>query len=135
MNNVVCQPAESEPAIRYMTVETTALEDLYSTTPLKIIGSLYRQPDEDELHSAFEEAISERVFAFQKQRLTMSNPSIGSVSLLPSIQTEASLPVRATEHLVLRRGTQVVILLMAIAFMLLLIGFDLMGLLILLTSQ
>ena len=135
MNNMVCQSAESESAIRYMIVETTALEDLYSTTPLKIIGSLYRQPDEDELHSAFEEAISERVFSFQRQRLTISNPSIGSVSLLPSIETDVSLPVRATEHLVLRRGTQVVILLMAIAFMLLLIGFDLMGLLILLTSQ
>ena len=134
MNNVVCYPAESEPAIRNMTVETTALEDLYSTTPLKIIGSLYRQPDEDELHSAFEEAISERVFAFQKQRLSISNPSIDSVSLLPSVQTEASLPVRAIEHPVLRHGTQAIILLMAIAFMLLLIGFDLMGLLILLTS-
>src|SRR5215469_8060716 len=100
MNNVVCYPAESEPAIRSVTVETTALEDLYSTTPLKIIGLQYRQPDEDELHSAFEEAISERVFAFQKQRLSISNPSIDSVSLLPSIQTE-SLPVHATEHPVL----------------------------------
>jgi hypothetical protein len=134
MNNMVCHPAESEPAIRCMTVETTALEDLYSTTPLKIIGSLYRQPDEDELHSAFEEAISERVFAFQKQRLTISNQSIDSVSSLPSIQTDVSLPVRATEHPVLSHGKQVIILLMAIAFMLLLIGFDLMGLLILLTS-
>src|SRR5690242_19332581 len=108
MNNMVCHPAESEPAIRYMTVETTGLEDLYSTTPLRIIGSLYRQPDEDELHSAFEEAISERVFAFQKQRLSMSNPGIDSISLLPAIQTEASLPVRTTEHLVLRYGTQVI---------------------------
>jgi hypothetical protein len=134
MNNMVCYPAESEPAIRYMTVETTALEDLYSTTPLKIIGSLYRQPDEDELHSAFEEAISERVVAFQKQRLSISNPSIDSISLLPSIQTEASLPVRAKKHSVLRHGTQAIILLMAIAFMLLLIGFDLMGLLILLIT-
>ncbi len=134
MNNMVSHPAESETGIRYMTVETTALEDLYSTTPLKIISSLYRQPNEDELHSAFEEAISERVFAFQTQRMSMSFPSIDNVSLLPSIQTEVSLPVRVTDPLVLRYSTHEIVLLMAIAFMLLLVGFDLMGLLILLTS-
>ena len=134
MNNVMYEPAESEPDIRYMTIATTALEDLYSTTPLNIMGSLYRQPNEDELHSAFEEAISERVLAFQKQRISMSLPGIGCLTSLPSTQTEVPLPVRTTDPLVLERGTQKIVVLMAVAFMLILLGFDLMGLLILLAS-
>ncbi len=133
MNNVICDFAESGADIRSMTVETTGLEDLYSTTPLKIIGSFYQQPDEDELHSAFEEAISERVVAFQKQRMSISMPGIDSVSAHPSLQTEVTLPGSAAHFMVPRRGTREIIVLIAIAFMLFLVGFNFMGLLVLLT--
>src|SRR5215469_2170697 len=125
---------ESESHIQSMTIETTTSQDLYSTTPLKITGSMYQRPNEDELHSSFDEAISDRVLAFNKQRRSNSNPRIDSVSSLPSIQTEASLPGSSADPKLLRHGTRDLILLVAVALMLLLIGFDVMGLLVLLTS-
>ncbi len=133
MNTMIHHTAESESDIRCITIETTALEDLFSTTPLKIIGSMYQQPNEDELHSAFEEAISDRVVAFNKQRRSISIPILDSVSLPPSIHTEALLPGSSAHSITQKYGAQEMILLIAVALMLILIGFDLMGLLVLLT--
>ena len=130
MNSMVCHSTESEPDIRYMTGATTALEDLYSTTPLKIIGSICQRPDEDELHSAFDEAISERVLALNKQRMSMSIPRIDSVSSLPAKQTGALLSGSSLHFITLRQDTREMILLVAVALMLILVGFDLMGLLV-----
>ena len=132
MNGIVYNPAETEPDIRCMTTETAASEDMYSTTPLIAMRSMYRQPNEDELHSSFEEAISERVFALNKQLRHLSVPLIGDVSVKSSMCPQVKRQSKQPHFTLLRPGFQQVILLIAIAFMLIMVGFDLMGLLVLL---
>jgi len=129
MNGIVYNPAETEPDIRCMTTETTASEDIYSTTPLIVMRSIYRQSNEDELHSAFEEAISDRVFALNK-RLRVS--LIDNVPVQSSMYPHVKLPGNPIHFTLLRSGALQVMLLITIAFMLIMVGFDVMGLLILL---
>jgi hypothetical protein len=134
MINMTFHPAESELDFRYKSIETTALEDLYSTTPLKIISSRYQQPDEDELHSSFEEAISDRVLAFNKRHSSISVSRIENVSPHSLRQAEISLQRNPTLYMLVRCSTRDIALLLVIAFLLILVGFDLLGLLVLLTS-
>lgn len=132
MNTILYNPAETEPDLCCMTTETTALEDIYSTTPLKAIRSLYRQSNEDELHSSFEEAISDRVYALNKQLRHLSVPLIDNVPVQSSIYPHVELQAKPPHFTLLRPGSQQLILLISIAFMLIMVGFDVMGLLILL---
>jgi len=132
MNSIVYNPAETEPDIRCMTTET-ASEDIYSTTPL-MMRSIYRQPNEDELHSSFEEAISDRVFALNKQLRHLSVSPIENVSAYSSMRAIVKLQSYPTRLSVLISSSRQVMLHIAIAFMLMMIGFDLMGLLVLLKS-
>jgi hypothetical protein len=132
MNGIVYNPAETEPDIRCMSTETVAFEDLYSTTPLIRMRSIYRQPNEEELHSSFEEAISDRVFALNKQLRYLNVPLIDSVPAQSSMRGVVGLPSDPTPFTLLRSRSRQVMLLIAIAFMLIMVGFDLMGLLVLL---
>lgn len=134
MINKIYHPADSEANIRCMTIETSALEDLYATTPLKIIGSMYQQPNEDELHSSFEDAISDRVLAFNKQHRSISVSRIDNVSPDSMMRAEGTLQRNPTRSMFVRPGTREIMLLLVLAFLLILVGFDLMGLLVLLTS-
>ena len=132
MNGIVYNPAETEPDIRCMTTETTASEDIYSTTPLIVMRSIYRQSNEDELHSSFEEAISDRVLALNRQFRHLSVPLIDNVSVHSSMHPQVKLQSKPTHFTLLRPGARQVMLLITIAFMLIMVGFDVMGLLILL---
>ena len=132
MNKLAYNPAETEPDICCMATETAASEDMYSTTPLITIRPLYRQPNEDELHSSFEEAISERVIALNKQLRYLNVPLIDSVPAQSSMRGVVGLPSDPTPFTLLRSRSRQVMLLIAIAFMLIMVGFDLMGLLVLL---
>ena len=132
MNTIAYNPAKTEPDIRCMTTETSASEDMYSTTPLIVMRSMYRQPNEDELHSSFEEAISDRVYALNKQLRRLSVPLIDNVPVQSSMYSHVELPAKPTHFTLLSPGSRQVMLLITIAFMLLMVGFDVMGLLILL---
>jgi len=132
MNSIVFNPAETEPDIRCMTTETTASEDIYSTTPLIVMRSIYRQSNEDELHSAFEEAISDRVFALNKRLSHLSVPLIDTVSVQSAMYPHVELPAKPAHFIMIRPGARQVMLLITIAFILIMVGFDVMGLLILL---
>ena len=132
MNSMIYNPAETEPDIRCMTTETTASEDIYSTTPLIAIRSIYRQSNEDELHSSFEEAISDRVYALNKQLRRLYVPLIDNVPVQSSMYPHVELPAKPAHFRLLRPGTRQIMLLITIAFMLIMVGFDVMGLLILL---
>jgi hypothetical protein len=132
MNGIVYNPAETEPEIRCLNTETAASDDLYSTTPLIVMRTLYRQPNEDELHSSFEEAISDRVIALNMQLRHLSIPLIDDVSMRSSMRPLVKLQSKPTHFTLLTPAVWKVILLITIAFMLIMIGFDLMGLLILL---
>lgn len=132
MNGIVYNPAETEPDIRCMSTETVAFEDVYSTTPLIMMRSMYRQPNEEELHSSFEEAISDRVFALNKQLRHLSLPQIDNVPAQSSMRDVVWLQSDPAGFTLLRSRSRQVMLLIVIAFMLMMVGFDLMGLLVLL---
>ena len=132
MNSITYNPAETEPDIRFMTTETSASEDIYSTTPLIAMRSIYRQPNEDELHSSFEEAISDRVLALNRQFRHLSVPLTDDVSMQSSKRPLVNLQSEPTHFTLLRPGFGQAMLLITIAFMLIMVGFDIMGLLILL---
>lgn len=132
MNCILPNPAETDMDIRYITTETAPPEDLYSTTPLNSIHSLYRQSNEDELHSSFEEAISDRVVALNKQLRRMRVPLIDNVPeqspIIAVVKQKSSLACNP----LFRSSSRKAILLIAVAFMLIMVGFDLMGLFVLL---
>lgn len=132
MNGMIYNPAETEPDILCMTTEPTTSEDMYSTTPLIAMRSMYRQSNEDELHSSFEEAISDRVLALNKQLKRLCVPRIDSVPVRSSIYPHVELPAKPRHFPLLRPVSRQVMLLITLAFMLIMVGFDLMGLLILL---
>ena len=132
MNSIANNPAETEPDIGCMTTETSASEDMYLTTPLVAIHSIYRQPNEDELHSSFEEAISDRVLAFNRQFRHLSFPVTDEVTMQSSKRPLVNLQSEPTHFILLRPGFRQAMLLITTAFMLLMVGFDVMGLLILL---
>ena len=131
MNSILHNPAETELDIRCITTDTGATEDIYSTTPLTITRSLYRQSNEEELHSSFEEAISDRVLVLNRQLRRLSIPLTENLS----VQTPSSSVVKMqglTGRLTsLGRASRQTMLSLAIAFMLVMVGFDLMGLLVL----
>src|SRR5215469_14109845 len=72
MNSILCSSAGTELDIRGITVDMPASEDMYATAPIVLLQPAYRQPDEEELHTSFEEAISDRVLAVNRQLQRLS---------------------------------------------------------------
>src|SRR5450631_597824 len=51
--------------------------NVYATEPMTAIKKLaYQQPDEEELHTSFEEAISDRLLALHSRLSRLSNPTL-----------------------------------------------------------
>jgi hypothetical protein len=131
MNSLVYNPAETELDIRCMTTDTGATEDIYSTTPMPITRSLYRQSNEEELHSSFEKAISDRVLVLNRQLRRLSIPLTENLSVQTPSSTVVKMPSLTARLTSLGRASRQAMLSLAIAFMLVMVGFDLMGLLVL----
>jgi len=150
MNNtnfVSGNTAFGEGLFNQINVET---RNVYITEPMPAIEKLpYQQPDEEELHTSFEEAISDRLLVVHSRLSRLSNPTLAvqiaerntdtvlsTASLknttapqrLAQIVTAPSclenIPHRATAW---KRTT----IFACSATMFLLLGFDLMGLLVL----
>jgi hypothetical protein len=103
MNATVCRKTDVALELDNL----VALDEGYETTPIMAITPLLEQPDEEELHTQFEEALCKRVTAFG--------------SRLKYLRDSASLHHR----------TQRVLIYFCSALSLILLGFDLMGLLVL----
>src|SRR5437660_12498637 len=60
------------------TVQTDnlAAEDDYATIPIVAIRPLSQQPDEEELYTSFEDAISDRLVALRGRLSRLSDPTI-----------------------------------------------------------
>jgi hypothetical protein len=131
MNGILIKPAGIGLDSSHATVDTATLEDMYATTPMAIVRSTYHQPNEEELHTSFEEAISDRVLAVNRQLSRLSGTHSGNLYL----QSQTSAPVKrdglAVRTTLPGHAWQRDMLFVALAFMLVLAGFDLMGLLIL----
>lgn len=115
---------------------TLPMNNIYATIPMIAVEAqpaLSRPvcPDtgEEELHTSFEQAISDRLFAFNSrlQRITRSSdPAFAPPSLWLQTQAEAARHARAR-----RLHWQHPLLLANLVLMFLLLGFDVMGLLVL----
>jgi hypothetical protein len=129
----------------------TPTENIYATTPMPTIRKpAYEQPDEEALHTSFEEAISERQLAVHSRLSRLSNPTLDiqyakcntdstfSTGILAKNTTMPKTPLQSVlntdtlkhvsrPRIAWRRPT--ILACSAITFALL--GFDLMGLLML----
>ncbi len=129
--NSILYPSETGLDILCNVTGTATLEDMYATTPLAVLCPTYAQPNEEELHTSFEEAISDRVLAVNKQLRRLSIPLTDSLSVLSPTYTAVKQQSLLARLKLFGYTLRQAMLRMAIAFMLIMVGFDLMGLLVL----
>ena len=129
---IVCSPDESVDDTYAVSTDMASIGDsLYVTTPMLAFRPVFQQPDEEELYTSFEEAISDRVLAvnWRLSHLSRTHRSVRqSVS-----HVECGRSSRESGAALARVGNawQSGVRLISIALMLVLLGFDLMGLLVL----
>src|SRR5215467_9204189 len=85
MNSILCSSTETELDIRRITADMPAPEDMYATAPMALLQPAYRQSDE-ELYTSFEEAISDRVLAVNRQLQRLS----GTLTSTRQVQPQTS---------------------------------------------
>lgn len=120
-------------------VHTDALivEDMNATVPMAAVQPAYQPPDEEELHTSFEEAISDRLVALHwrlKHLSTTSSLYYTHDTIMPSTRPFVNTPVTQTAtcpHSRFGNIWQRGIIFSGLALMFTLLGFDLMGLLML----
>jgi len=103
---------------------------LFVTTPMPAFRPLFQQPDEEEVYTSFEEAMSERVLAVNRQLSHLSRAHSRVRQSVSHVECGRS----SREGGALARvgnAWQNGVLLLSLALMLVLLGFDLMGLLVL----
>jgi hypothetical protein len=124
--------------------DTSTIEDWFATMPaLPAVAPQQQLPDEEELHTSFEHAISNRLIAVNRQLSLISGPLTDSgqahgyvtgqlkqASLVPNIEVAVPL-VAYTSPRWLGTAWQRSLIMISLALMFLLVGFDLMGLLVL----
>ena len=104
---------------------TLTQHDVFATAPMKAV--IYHQENEEELHTSFEGAISDRVLAMNRQLQRLSGSLVEVRCTEPHIDVlvkQGGFTWRPALSLRVWR-------LAGLALMLVLIGFDLMGLLVL----
>jgi hypothetical protein len=107
----------------------TDIEGTYATVPTAIVKPAFQRADEEELHTSFEEAISDRLLAL--------HPRLDRISQsLPSTHDNETVQCKSVQ--VQRQGLflnvtiqQRITIFACIALMFMLTGFDLMGILVL----
>ena len=117
----------------------TDIESAYATVPTPVVKPPFQQPNEEELYTSFEEAMSDRLIALHTRLDRISQLLPGSLShdtrsvLQQNAQAqESGAPQGQTTKLSLHVPIQQRITIFAcFALMFLLSGFDLMGFLVL----
>jgi NH3-dependent NAD+ synthetase len=130
MNSILCSSTETELDIRRITADMPAPEDMYATAPMALLQPAYRQSDE-ELHTSFEEAISDRVLAVNRQLQRLSGTLTSTRQVQPQTSSWLKKQVLALRSSSFEKAWPQGILFAALALILLMAGFDLMGLLVL----
>lgn len=128
---IVCSPDESVDDTYAVFTDMASIGDsLYVTTPMPAFHPLFEQPDEEEVYTSFEEAISERVLAVNRQ---LSHLSRAQSRVRQSVSPVEGGRSSREGGALARVGNawQSGVLLLSLALMLVLLGFDLMGLLVL----
>jgi hypothetical protein len=125
---------------------TSIREDWFATIPVLPAIITYKTPDEEELHTSFEHAISGRLIAVNKRLSLISGPLTTSehvhlqitrplqqtyITANEANQNPSLLSTSRAHTMWLRATWQRMILLASLAMIFLLAGFDIMGLLVL----
>jgi hypothetical protein len=128
MNATLCRTTEQELDI----CKVHAYESSYETAPMRVVLPLFQQPNEESLHTSFEEAISDRQIAVHERLQRLTLPLSGP---LASYNTES---IKGFGPLLVPQRQQVVPLRIqrsfrqtCLALMFSLVGFDIMGMLVL----
>jgi hypothetical protein len=149
MNGTFCMAANTAFDELPVQNKIAATENIYATEPILTIRKpVFQQPDEEELHTSFEEAISDRLLAIHSRLSRLSNPMLNVQYAECNTDTNFSIGVSSTTaarefvhtlsatdnvefltHLTVswRRAT----IFACSAMMFMLLGFDLLGLLML----
>lgn len=144
--NCTLSPSTVATLDRYDTYPVfSAVEDRYATAPMLALKPAYELFNEEELHTSFEEAISDRLLAMHGKLSRLSNPMLATQQ--PGPETD---PMRFTGSPALRFDEAALKLkkrfslpslvgchwrrhltLGSLVIMFMLLGFDIMGLLVL----
>jgi hypothetical protein len=107
----------------------TDIEGTYATVPTAIVKPAFQRADEEELHTSFEEAISDRLLALHP-RLDRISQSLPSTHDNETVQCQ-SVQVQRQGLFLNVTIQQRITIFACIALMFMLTGFDLMGILVL----
>jgi len=115
----------------------TGIASAYDTVPISAVKPLFQQPNEEELYSSFEEAISDRLIALHtrldriSQRLPSTPLHDTRPVLLQNTQASGAQQGQTTKLFLHVTIQQRITIFACFALMFLLSGFDLMGVLVL----
>jgi hypothetical protein len=98
---------------------------------MPVFRPVCEQPDEEELYTSFEEAISDRVLAVNRQLSRLSGAHSSVRQSVSHVECGRSSGEIGGALALMGNAWQSRVLLISVAVMLVLLGFDLMGLLVL----
>jgi hypothetical protein len=115
------------------------LEDQYATTPMAVVQPAFQFQGEEELHTSFEQAISDRVLAVNRQLNRLSGPITGVTYVqphtddlvhpdIPTMIFPSPAVANPAHH---ENVWQRIMLMICLCLILVMLGFDLMGVLLL----
>ena len=129
---IVSSPDESVVDTDAVSTDMASIGDsLYETTPMPAFGPVFEQPDEEELYTSFEEAISDRVLGVNRQLSRLSGAHSSVRQSVSQVEYGMSSRESGVALALVGNAWQSGILLISLALMLVLLGFDLMGVLVL----
>lgn len=102
-----------------------------ATAPMAVVLPPYTQPNEEELHTAFEQAISGRVTAMHERLSRLNSAQLLSQRTLRDTDPLLTFGMSRTRSRRTRKNFQRYVIFIGFALMCMLIGFDVMGLLVL----
>ncbi len=148
MNSILFQPAESLQDMRVTTDDMPVIDDGFATMPMLSVPSAFHHDQDEEVYTSFEEAISGRVLAMQRQlQLRRLSDSLIGFHGIETVQTTSAMhdvvlprqpaqpsvqyTTRTSRVTAFAQAWRRPLLAGGLGLALMLIGFDLMGLLVL----
>ncbi len=113
----------------------TNIKSAYATVPTAVVKPAFQRADEEELHTSFEEAISDRLLALHPRldRISQSLPSAHDNDTVEcqSVQVQKQSKQQGQRLFLNVNIQQRITIFACFALMFMLTGFDLMGMLVL----
>ena len=135
MNCVSSKLADTYRNVEYIADPMSLLEDENATTPMAAVQPAFRYPGEEEVYTSFEQAISDRAMAVNRQLSSLSGPITDSGYVQPHTDELVEQDIAAITALLPGASNsshhegvwQRTLLMVCLCLMLVMLGFDLMG--------